>query len=655
MKRSAKDEELSRLRIGRRGLILGGIQLGVAGVLATRMRQLQVEQAEAFRLLAEENRINLRLVAPARGRILGRNGRLIADNGQNYRITIVREEAGDVEAVFADLQQLVRIDPSDLDAARREIERRSRFVPVTVAERLTWEELSRVAVNAPALPGITPEVGLSRDYPLEEDFAHVAGYVGPVSDYDLTRGYLKDDEDPLLQIPRFQVGKTGVESKLEPALRGRAGASRIEVNAQGRVMRELGRDAPTPGADVQLTIDEDLQHFATVRMREESAAAVVMDVRTGDLLACASAPSFDPNLFTRGISVADYGALTNNEYRPLATKTVQGQYPPGSTFKMLVALAAQEAGVAGPGDTVYCGGYKQLGTRRFHCWKRGGHGYVDLEESLEQSCDVYYYEMAERVGIDNIAAMARRFGMGEAFDLPLSAVREGIMPDREWKRARHGEGWRVGDSYNASIGQGYVLATPLQLAVMTARIASGRRTLPRLVKAVGGAEVPIPEAAPLDVSGRSLDLIRQGMWAVSNGGRGTARRSRIVGEHRMAGKTGTSQVRNITAEERARGVTRNDQLPWNRRDHALFVGYAPFDDPRVAVSVIVEHGGGGSTAAAPIARDILLWALYDGRPPIEAYPSDQHGRIQTMYDEMPLRGTAAAAALAAGGPVVDEA
>ncbi|PRY95702.1 peptidoglycan glycosyltransferase [Hasllibacter halocynthiae] len=648
MKRSARDDEISRIRIGRRGLILGGVQLAVAGVLAARMRQLQVEQADEFRLLAEENRVNMRLIAPARGRIIGRNGRLIADNGQNYRVTIVREEAGDVEAVFDALQRIVSIDPLDLEAARREIERRSRFVPVTVAERLTWEELSRVAVNAPALPGITPEVGLSREYPLESDFAHIAGYVGPVSDYDLTEGYLAEDEDPLLQIPRFQVGKTGVEAKREHALRGRAGAKRIEVNASGRVIRELGRDVPVPGADVQLTVDEDLQHFATVRMRDESAAAVVLDVRTGDVLACASAPSFDPNLFTRGISVANYNALTGNEYRPLATKTVQGQYPPGSTFKMLVALAAQQDGLASPGETVYCRGFTELGNRRFHCWKRGGHGYMDLQESIEQSCDVYYYEMAQRVGIDRIAEVARLFGMGEHFDLPLSAVRDGIMPDKAWKRARHGQSWRVGDTYNASIGQGYVLSTPMQLAVMAARLASGRMVAPRLVRAVGDEQLPVPESAPIPLGSEHLQRQREAMYAVCYGARGTARRSRIVGDYRMAGKTGTSQVRNITAEERARGVTRNDQLPWNRRDHALFVGYAPYDDPRYAISVIVEHGGGGSTAAAPVARDIMLNALYGGIPPIEAYPSDQHGRIQAMYDELPLRGTAAAAALAAG-------
>ena len=641
MKRPAKEASGSNRRIGRRALILGALQLNVAGVLGLRMRHLQIEEADQFRLLAEENRINMRLLPPARGKILDRAGVVLAGNGQNYRVVIVREDAGDVEEVLARLRRLVWIDPDDLERARREIARRSPFVPVTVAERLSWEEISRVAVNAPALPGITPEVGLSREYPMGPDFAHITGYVGPVSDYDLSK--LKDP-DPLLQIPRFQIGKTGIEYEREADLRGRAGAKRIEVNAAGRVMREIGRQPSTSGEDLRLTIDAGLQHFVQVRLAGESAGVVVMDPRDGDLLAMGSAPSYDPNLFVRGISVADYGALNEDPYRPLATKTVQGAYPPGSCFKMVVALAALEEGVAAPGDTVYCPGHMQLGNRRFHCWKRGGHGYVDLNESLEQSCDVYYYEMAQRVGVDLIAEYARRLGLGQAFSIPLRAVREGIVPDKAWKMASYGQGWRIGDSLNTAIGQGYVLTTPLQLAVMTARLATGRAVLPRLIRAVGAREEPLPEAPPLGVRAENLARVQRGMHDVVNGGRGTAGRSRILGDDQMAGKTGTSQVRNITAAERAAGVTRNEDLPWNRRDHGLFVAYAPVEAPRVAVSVIVEHGGGGSTAAAPIARDVVLYALHGGVPPIEAYPPDQRERIRTMWAELPLRALGAPAA-----------
>ena len=633
MKRNPQDTARSHRIISRRGLVLGGLQAAFVGALGARMVTLQVEEAEQFQLLAEENRVNLRLLPPARGQIFDRNGTLIASNTSNYSVVIVKEDAGDVEETLARLQTLITIDPSDLERARRELDRRSHFVPVTITDRLSWEELSRVAVNAPALPGITPEVGLSRHYPRGQDFAHVVGYVGPVSDYDLSK---IENPDPLLQIPRFQIGKTGVESKLEAELRGSAGAKRIEVNAAGRVMREVGRKPPVSGGDLQLTVDADLQRFAIHRMGEDSASAVVIDVRNGDVLCAASAPSFDPNLFVRGISGSDYKMLTEDDHRPLATKTVQGAYPPGSTFKMMVALAALEAGVS-PNGTEYCPGYLQLGNRRFHCWKRGGHGSVALRESLEQSCDVYYYELAQKVGIDAIAAMARRFGHGQEFDLPLSAVRSGIMPDKEWKRQSYDQPWHVGDSLNASIGQGYVLSTPMQLAVMSARLASGREVQPRIVRAREGTPLPEPEFPSLGIPEAHLNFVRDGMDAVVNGRRGTAGRSKVTGEYRMAGKTGTSQVRNITAEERARGVTSNEQLPWNRRDHALFVAYAPIEDPRYAVSVVVEHGGGGSAVAAPIARDVLLWALYGGRPPIEAYPSDQHGRISTMYDEIAVQ------------------
>ncbi len=634
MKRPGRDTEESTRRISRRGLILGAAQVGFVGLLAARMRHLQVNQADQFRLLAEENRINIRLIPPARGLIFDRNGVALAENRQNYRIVMVREEAGDVDEVLARVQKLVALPPADIERARREMARRSPFVPVTLADRLEWEEVAAVAVNAPALPGVTAEVGLSRHYPLQSDFAHVVGYVGPVSDYDLER---LEDPDPLLQIPNFQIGKYGVEAKLETRLRGQAGTKRIEVNAVGRVMRELDRKDGIPGDDVQLTVDHGLQNFTQARMGAESAATIVMDVNNGDILAMGSSPSFDPNKFVRGISVPDYRALTENERRPLAGKPVQGLYPPGSTFKMVVALAALEEGLVDPEETVWCPGHLDRAGRRFHCWRRGGHGHVSLIDSIKQSCDVYYYDIAERVGIDKITAMAQRLGLGLRHDLPLSGIAEGLTPTKSWKERRRGAAWVVGDTLNAGIGQGFVLASPLQLAVMTARLASDRAVVPRLVKSVDGVETPV-SAPPLGLQPEALALVRQAMFAVSNERRGTAYGSRIDAEAlRMAGKTGTSQVRNITTEERRQGVFRNEDLPWNRRDHALFVAFAPHDAPRYAVTVVVEHGGGGSTAAAPIARDVLLYALHGGVPPLESYPSGQRREIGDMLDSLELR------------------
>ncbi|WP_406645824.1 penicillin-binding protein 2 [Aliisedimentitalea scapharcae] len=632
MKRNPRDLEHSHKILNRRSLVLGGLQLAFVGGLAARMRHLQVDQADQFRLLAEENRINIRLIPPARGEIFDRNGAVLAQNTPSYRITMVREDAGDVEKVIANLQKLVPLDPEDLERAMAEMRRSPPFLPITIADQIGWHDISRVAVNAPALPGVTPEVGLTRVYPQMEDLAHVVGYVGPVSDYDLSK---IEDPEPILRIPRFQIGKVGFEAKSEDMLRGKAGAKRVEVNATGRVMRELDRREGQPGADMQLTIDTDLQFYLQARLGNESAAAVVVDCESGDLRAIASSPSFDPNLFVRGISVADYRGLTEDPYRPLANKTVQGTYPPGSTFKMITALAALEAGITGTEETVWCPGHLEVSGRRFHCWKRAGHGHVDLLNSLKQSCDVYYYDLALRVGIDKISDMAKRFGLGVKHNLPMSAVARGLAPNKAWKERVHGQDWLIGDTANASIGQGYMLASPLQLAVMTARLATGRSVTPRLVKSINGVEQPDGAGESLGVNENNLRTLRRAMYAVSNDRRGTAYRSRIIADGlRMAGKTGTSQVRNITAAERAAGVIRNKDLPWERRDHALFVGFAPFDDPKYAVSVVVEHGGGGSTAAAPIARDIMLQALYGETPPLSAYPKKDRSHIQALQERL---------------------
>lgn len=632
MRRSPKELDIAHRKMGRRTLLVGGLQLAFVGALGMRMRYMQVEQADQFRLLAEENRINIRLIAPARGELFDRNGAVIARNSPSYRIIIVREDAGDVDKVIAHLSQLIELDEEDLNRAMTEMKRSPPFLPITLADRVTWDEISKVAVNAPALPGITPEVGLTRVYPRASDLAHVVGYVGPVSDYDLSQ---IEDPDQLLRIPRFQIGKVGLEAKQETNLRGKAGAKRVEVNATGRVMRELDRREGQPGADLQLTVDVDLQAYVQARLGRESASVVIMDCETGDLRAIASSPTFDPNLFVRGISVADYRELTEDPYRPLANKSVQGTYPPGSTFKMITAMAALEEGLVGPDNTVWCPGHLEVSGRRFHCWKRAGHGHVNLLNSLKQSCDVYYYDLAIKVGIDKISAMANKFGLGIRHDIPMSAVARGLTPDRAWKQKVHGDAWRIGDTANSAIGQGFMLASPMQLAVMSARIATGRSVSPRLVKSVDGVEQPNGAGDPLDVNMNNLLMVRRAMFAVSNDRRGTAYRSRIIEDSlRMAGKTGTSQVRNITAAERAAGVIHNRDLPWDRRDHALFVSFAPYDNPKYAVSVVVEHGGGGSTAAAPIARDVTLQALYDGTPPLEAYPSADRSRIKAQQERL---------------------
>ena len=639
MRRTPRDIEGTSKNVTRRALFMGGCMAATVAVLGARMRYLGVEQADQFRLLAEENRINIRLIPPARGLIQDRNGKLIAGNEQNYRVVITLETAGEaaggVEEVLNRLSHIIPMTAEDMTDTLKALDRNSPFVPITVADRLNWEDFSKVAVNGPALPGVTPEVGLSRVYPRDVDFAHIVGYVGPVSEKDL-EGI--DSPDPLLRIPKFQIGKIGVERWMEETLRGAAGTKRIEVNAVGRVMRELDRIEGDAGGDLRLTIDVDVQNFVQARLGEESAACVVMDVNNGDIIAAVSSPSFDPNLFVRGISQTDYSGLTDNDHRPLANKVVQGLYPPGSTFKMVTALAALEAGIITQETTVRCPGFIEVGGTRFNCWKRGGHGRVDLQKSLAESCDVYYYDTALKLGIEKMAEMGRKLGFGLRHDLPMSAIAEGVMPDKAWKLSSQKAEWVIGDTVNASIGQGYVLTSPLQLAVMTARIASGKQVVPRIVQSINDQRVPVAEVESLGIEGSKLRAVQMAMFEVVNGAKGTGRSSRIVDETMiMCGKSGTAQVRNFSAGEKADGVTANADLPWKMRDHALFVCFAPADNPKYAVSVVVEHGGGGSAVAGPIARDAILRVMSGGMPALTSYPADQRGRMETLLTALQLR------------------
>ena len=634
MKDKEFDPAISARSMVRRGVLIFAIQgIFVAG-LAARMRFLQIDQADQYRLLAEENRINVRLVPPSRGLVYDRDGLLIASNVQNYRAVIIREDVENLESLLNNLQTLLKISDEKKQAIRKLVLKHSPFVPITVLNNLSWSDVAKISVNAPVLHGLTADVGLNRHYPRGADYAHLLGYVGPVSDFDLKK---RDDNDPLLKIPRFQIGKTGVEAKLERALRGNAGTKRIEVNAKGRVIRELSRQESSPGQSVQMTIDTGLQNFALARLGKKSASAVVMRVDNGDLLSMASSPSFDTNLFVKGISTNDYAALRDNEFRPLADKSVQGIYPPGSTFKMVIALAALDEGLIRPNEKIRCDGHIELADRKFHCWKRLGHEEITLTEALEQSCDVFFYDLALRVGIEKITQMAKRLGIGIKHNLPLSGVARGLSPTKNWKLKTQGESWVLGDTLNVGIGQGYVLASPLQLAVMAARIASGKVVEPRIIKRVNGVEQKILNQLKLDIDPNALGIIRSGMYEVSNGIKGTARKSKIaISEISMAAKTGTSQVRNITSKERATGVIPNEKLPYNRRDHALFVGFAPYNQPKYAIAVVVEHGGGGSKVAAPIARDIMLRALYEKIPPLEAYPEEQRAKIAKRLKNLKL-------------------
>ncbi len=598
-----RDQDRQRLFTRRMVLLAGGKTL-LLSALVGRMYYLQVIEADKYKTLAEENRINLKLLPPLRGDIVDRRGVPIADNRQNYRVVLVREQAGDVEQTLDRLGQVVPVTDSDKRRILREVRRKRSFVPVTVRENLTWEEVARIEVNAPDLPGISIDEGQSRHYPFPDATAHILGYVAAVAEEDL-------NGDPLLELPGFRIGKAGVERIYDLPLRGTSGNSQIEVNAFGRVIRELKRTEGQPGSELKLTIDLELQELVARRLGQESASVVVLDVRNGEVLAMVSVPGFDPNAFNRGLTPEEWQGLAGNPKSPLTNKAIAGQYAPGSTFKMVVALAALEKGVITPATKIYCSGSVSLGDAKFHCWKKHGHGLLDLKAGIAQSCDSYFYEVARRTGIDAISAMANRLGLGHKLGIDLPNEKPGLMPTRDWKLATFGSPWQQGETLISGIGQAYMLTTPLQLAVMTARIANGGLAIkPHLardsVTQNGAASRSAASAESLGISPAHLDVIAKAMDAVVNVPRGTAYGARIREPSRaMAGKTGTAQVRRISKAERETGVRKNEDLPWRERDHALFVGFAPVEAPRFAVSVVVEHGGGGSAVAAPIARDVL--------------------------------------------------
>ena len=588
----------------RRALLVGGVQLGALGLLAAKLYQVQVVEGTRYRTLSDSNRISARMIAPPRGRLLDRFGVAMAGNNLNWRALLVAEQTDNVANTLDTFSRIVALADHERARIDREVHRHRRFIPITVREFLSWEEMAAIQVNAPDLPGILIDVGASREYPFGPALAHVIGYVAPPNEQDVA-------DDAMLALPGIRVGRAGMENYHEPRLRGRAGAVQLEVNAVGRVIRELDREEGIPGKDVALTIDTQLQQSVIERLGEESASCVVLDARNGEVLAMVTNPSFDPSLFDSGISQAQWVQWTNDRKAPLINKAAAGLYSPGSTFKMVVALAALEARTISFTDTISCPGYLDYGDRRFHCWREFGHGSLDLHGGLKNSCDVFFFELARRTGIDRIAAMANRFGLGTKLEIELPGTRQGLVPTRAWSLAQ-GRPWNVGDSIVCGIGQGYIQITPLSLATMAARIASGRVIQPHLTRAVNGVAQPGATAAEwpsLGLPERNMKAVRQGMWAVVNEPGGTAPLARLpLPDVQMAGKTGSVQIRNVSREQREHGY-KTDNLPWEFRPHALFVAYAPYNAPVYALALVVEHGNAGAQAAAPVARDIMVDVL----------------------------------------------
>jgi penicillin-binding protein 2 len=591
----------------RRSLLVTGGMVSIFGVLAGRLYQLQVVDGERYLTQAEENRISQRLLAPGRGRIFDRFGVPLASNRRNYRVLIVPEQAQD--GIAATLDALAKVIPL-ADRTRVKVLKdagtNKPFVPLLVAENLPWEDFARLNLNLPYLKGVQPDVGETRDYPFTEELAHVLGYVAAVSPEEKSS---EGAVDPLLDVPGFRIGKRGIEKTYDSEIRGHAGESRVEVNAYGRVIRELQREPGEPGKDVYLTIDRELQQLIHDKLKDESAGCVVMDVQSGDVLALVSTPGYDPNAFNVGLTTEQWAELTENDHKPLINKVLSGAYPPGSTFKTVTALAALDEGTITPETIFPCSGVVSVGSHDFHCWKKGGHGPMNLRLGIKNSCDCYFYQVAMKLGIDTLQAGARRLGLGQTTGIEIPGERSGFIPDRYWKQATFKEAWQQGETLVAGIGQGYILATPLQLCVLVARIASGMQVAPRLVHSLGAQMLSKPETEPVGFSAQALANVREAMFAATNEPGGTAYPWRIPDKTiAMVGKTGTAQVRVITRQERLSGVRRNESLPWALRDHGLFIGYAPANKPRYACAVVIEHGGVGSHPQVQVARDALAFA-----------------------------------------------
>lgn len=591
-------DSMRQTMFSRRSVLVNGAQLGVAGLLAARMGWIAIAENERWELLAESNRVQLSLIPPRRGWIVDREGRPIAMNRSDFRVDLIPDRVQERDRVINTLAELLSLPEDEVLRIRTELDNVPGAQPVQVKAGLEWEEFAAVNVRLDELPGVSPLQGFSRYYPAAAAVGHLVGYVGAPS----REQYLEEDSNPLLLFPGFKVGKDGLEKTFEQRLRGEPGARRAEVTARGQLVRELETRPDEPGDPVRLTIDAGLQEFVGRRLGNESGSAVVMNCQTGEVLAMASMPCFDPNSFSDGISHPEYNMLTEDERVPLRNKTLLGMYPPGSTFKPVTALATLAAGVD-PEEIVYCGGGYTLGNRRFGCL--GVHGPMNLHRAIARSCNTYFYSMGRRVGIRRIAWAARKLGLGAEYDIPFPNQNYGTVPDDRWIQRRHDREWTDSDTLNTSIGQGYLLVTPLQQAVLSARIASGRAVVPRMV---AGDNRPAPPIEGVDPE--HLARIRAGMDEVVNGA-GTAPRARLgLDDVRLGGKTGTAQVVNLSAGRGGMGV------PWRYRDHGLFVSFAPVDGPQYACAVVVEHGMSGGRAASPVAKDAMLY-MFDRERALE--------------------------------------
>ncbi len=600
------DKELSSLYDRRSAMVLS------AGVILTsfivlRLVHLQVFEHKKYKKLADNNYLRIKAILPERGKIIDQNGIILATNKSTYRAYIIPKEAIDKNTNPEDVVNIIskelKLSDKEIEKIKKQMNDQRKFIPTLIQENLSWKQMASIQSLQQELPGLHIESGWTRLYPFETCAAHVLGYVGDVSDGDLKRRF-----HPMMEIPYFKTGKYGIERRYDPILRGVAGRNIYTVDAIGRTVEDFSDEAvlPESGTDIQITINKNIQDVLEKALaKHNSGSGVVVDIETGGVLAMASYPSFNPKTLQEKGSDAHFRDLVNNPYKPFINKTIEGAYPPGSTFKIIVALAGLESGAILPEEKIYCEGFWQYGNQKFHCWKKEGHGWQNLYDALAHSCDIYFYQMSRRIGIDAIKNMALKLGLGNTLQTDLLGEHPGLIPDKRWKEKNIGQKWLQSDTILSSIGQGYILTTPLQLAIMTARAVSGKEVFPTLIV----DQKNTSEFNSLGISQKSLDIVIEGMKRVCEEG-GTAYWSSInVNGLKMGGKTGTAQVRRISMSERDTGIRKDSELPFNLRNHALFVGFAPIEKPKYAISIVMEHGGGGSSVSGPIAAEVMRATL----------------------------------------------
>lgn len=588
--------------IKKRAIILLSFEIFCAFLLFVRMFYLQIIQADRYQILAEKNRISIKPIAPTRGLIFDRNGKPVAYNFKAFRANIIAEKTdGNLEKTLDKFGQLIPLSDKEKKRILKEVSQKKSFMPVRVKDNLSFDEMAKVELNIPDLAGISIDESLIRIYPFSQTMVHPLGYTSFAGENDL-----KENTD-LSKMPDVRIGKTGFEQFYNTQLYGKTGSQKVEINSVGREVRQLDILQPVSGENIYLTLDSRMQEAGFDALKNESGSAVLIDIHTGEVLMMVSSPAFDPNIFSTSVDENDLKKLENPERRPFLNKAIREHYSPGSIFKMVVALAGLEAGVIRENTKINCAGKLFVGTHPFHCWHKEGHGDMNLKDALKHSCDIYFYEIARQVGVDKIVEVANRLGLGRKTGIDLYSEQTGLLPTRSWKQQTYQDAWRLGDTMNMGIGQGFLLVTPLQMAVMTAMIANGGYSIqPHLFL----SEDKKTKSTERLFSTNHLNVVKKGMSAVVNEKGGTAYHARIrVNGKKMAGKTASTQVRRISLSEREEGVKKQYELEWKYRDHAFFVAYAPQDNPKYALAVAVEHGGSGGGLAAPIAAQIMKKAL----------------------------------------------